>query len=746
MTAAARRRASCIAGSRRRAHRAALAALLLIALTTSVAPAAAQPATPSAASPQIGDTRVADPPVTFNQDIAPILHAHCAQCHRPGGAGPFNLLTFADASRRAAQLAAVTASGFMPPWKADGHPGEFVAQPRLTRDAVERIGRWARAPVEGPGTAPAPPRWPEGWYLGQPDLVVTLPDGYTLPGEPSDVFRIFAVPLPVTGTRYVRGIEFHPGNARVVHHANIRIDRSDGSRRLDTADPAPGYDGLLARSAEYPDGHFLGWTPGQIAPLVDADLSWRLDPGTDLVVQLHMQPSGKPEAVRPTIGFYFSDQPPTRTPSILRLGSQGIDIPPGDGRYVVEDRYTLPVDATLLAVQPHAHYRAADVTGTATFPDGATRTLIHIGGWDFRWQHVYRYSEPVRLPRGTTVAMRYVYDNSAENPRNPQQPPARVRWGQRSFDEMGDLWFQLATDSDADRSRLRGDVQTKMTAEDLIGLETMLASAPDDAELHDDAGVLALLLGRPAVAVSHFRASAGRRPQSAAAHYNVGTALTAAGLFDDAIAAYERALAINPRYAVALNNLGDTLMAVGRLADALPRYEAAVAADPTLPESRNNLGAVLWRRGDYPRAERALREALRLRPGYPEAHFNFGHLAIRTGDVAAAARHFRQAAAAKPEWVEAHTTAAWVLATAADPAVRAPAAAVELAGHAVALTARRDPRALDVLAVALASAGRFADAIGTAREALALAQPPLATAIAARLALFERGEAYVDRQ
>ena len=655
-------------------------------------------------------------------------------------------MTFADASRRAAQLAAVTASGFMPPWKADGHPGEFVAQPRLTRADVARIGRWAKAPIEGPGTAPEPPRWPDGWYLGEPDLIVTLPAGYTLPGEPSDVFRIFAVPLPVTGTRYVRGIEFHPGNARVVHHANIRVDRSDGSRRLDAADAAPGYDGLLARSAEYPDGHFLGWTPGQIAPLVDADLAWRLDPGTDLVVQLHMQPSGKPEAVRPSIGFYFSDHASTRTPSILRLGSQGIDIPAGEGRYLVEDRYTLPVDATLLAMQPHAHYRAADVTGTATFPDGTNRTLIHIGVWDFRWQHVYRYTEPVRLPRGTTVAMRYVYDNSAQNPRNPQLPPVRVRWGQRSADEMGDLWFQLATDSDADRTRLRGEVQAKMTAEDLIGLETLLASAPNDTELHDDAGVLALLLGRPAVAISHFRVTAERRPASAAAHYNLGTALTSAGLFDDAIAAYERALRIDPGYTKALNNLGDTLMASGRIADAIPRYEQSVALDPTMPESRNNLGAALWRRGEYARANRELREALRLRPGYAEAYFNLGHLAIRTGDVPAAARNFRLAAVSRPDWVLAVTTAAWVLATAADPAVRAAAVAVDSAERAVVLTGRQDARALDVLGVALASAGRFDEAVAAAREALGRSTPPLTAAIAARVTLYERREAFVDRQ
>ncbi len=685
-------------------------------------------------------------PVTFNHHIAPLLHSHCAQCHRPGGAGPFSLLTFAETAKRAAQLAAVTGSGFMPPWKADGHPDEFVAQPRLTPEEVARFARWASAPVEGPGKAPAPPTWPAGWYLGQPDLIVTLPAGYTLPGEPSDVFRIFAVPLKVSGTKYVRGIEFHPGNPRVVHHANIRIDRTNGSRRLDDADPAPGYDGLMARSAEYPDGHFLGWTPGQIAPLVDGDLAWRLDPGTDLVVQLHMQPSGKPEPVQPVIGFYFGDRPATRTPSILRLGSQGIDIPPGEGQYVVEDRYRLPVNTTLLAVQPHAHYRAKDVTGTATLPDGSTRTLIHIGNWDFRWQHVYRYTAPIRLPKGTTVAMRYVYDNSPENPRNPQVPTARVRWGQKSFDEMGDLWFQLATESEADRTVLGTEVQAKMTGEDLIGLETMLLSSPDDTELHDDAGVLALALGQPAAAVQHFAATAERRPESASAHYNLGTALTSAGLYDDAVVAYERALRLNPRYARALNNLGDTLVTIGRADEGIKRYEAAVAAEPQMPEARNNLGAALWRKGELLRAERELNEAIRLRPDYAEAYFNLGHTAVRDKRLADAAAHFRKAATLKDDWLVALTSAAWVLATAGDGSVRAPAEAVSFAERAARLTARRDARTLDVLAVSYASAGRFDDAVLTAREAQALADPALARQISARLAMFERREAFVDKQ
>ena len=198
----------------------------------------------------------------------------------------------------------------------------------------------------------------------------------------------------------MRGIEFHPGNARVVHHANIRIDRTAATRQLDEADPLPGYDGLMPRSAEYPDGHFLGWTPGQVAPLVAPELAWTLEPGSDLVVQLHLQPSGAVEQVLPEIGFFFSDRPPSRTPTILRLGSQGIDIPPGEARYVIRDAFTLPVDVDLLAVQPHAHYRAREIRGVADLPDGTSRLVMHIKDWDFRWQHVYREVDADRAAQG----------------------------------------------------------------------------------------------------------------------------------------------------------------------------------------------------------------------------------------------------------------------------------------------------------------------------------------------------------
>ena len=457
-----------------------------------------------------------------------------------------------------------------------------------------------------------PPKFPQGWLLGKPDLIATPAQAFTLPAQSADAFRIFAIRVPIDRRMYVRGIEFHPGNARVVHHANIRIDRTVATRRLDEADPLPGYDGLMPRSAEYPDGHFLGWTPGQVAPLVPADLAWTLEPGSDLVVQLHLQPSGAQEQVLPEIGFFFSDRPPTRTPTILRLGSQGIDIAPGESRYVIRDAYTLPVDVQLLALQPHAHYRAREIRGVAVLPDGTSRVLMHIKNWDFRWQHVYREVAPIRLPKGTRLSMQYTNDNSAVNVRNPQLPPARVLWGQRSNDEMGDLWFQLATDSDADRARLNAEILGKMTAEDIIGLETMLKVAPDDHELHDDVAMLYLGTDQPLKAVPHFEASARVQPDSAAARFNLGTALTVAGRLGEAAAAFEQALVRRPDYPQAHNNLGQVLLVQGKTGAALTHLLEAVRLDAANPQALFGLAETYAAVGSFDEALAALDRAIKL--------------------------------------------------------------------------------------------------------------------------------------
>jgi tetratricopeptide (TPR) repeat protein len=650
--------------------------------------------------------------VTFSRDVAPVVFTKCTQCHHPGGSAPFSLITYAEARTHATQMAIVAKNRIMPPWKVDPAGHQFIGLDPLTDAEIATIERWvADGAREGDRRdMPAPPTWTGGWQLGQPDLIVTMPAPFVLPAEGADVSRVFVLPLPVDRQRYVRGIEFRANSPRI-HHANIRIDATSASRELDEQDTTPGYNGIIVRSAVYPDGHFLGWTPGQAAPLLPAGLAWSLAPRSDLVVQLHLVPSGKPELIQPSIGLYFTDDPPTRTPVMLRLSNQQIDIPAGDARYVATDSFVLPVDVEVLAVQPHAHYRAREVLGTATLPDGSHRTLISIADWDLRWQHVYRYQTPLLLPKGTTVSMRYRYDNSAANPRNPATPPVRVPWGQESREEMGDLWLQVATKTAADRELLDRTFRAEWMATDAIGLESLIRRHPDRPALHDDVAVLYMELGRPADAVPHFEAALRLKPGSAAAHFNYGTALAGAGRREEAVAQYERALALRPGYAIAHNNLGTVLLQLGRSQPALASFREAARVDPQLGE----------------------------------AHLNVGLISRAIGDFPEAVARFRRAVELNPEWVTALSSLASVLAAAPDPAIRRPADAVGFAERAVRLTLRRDANTLDVLAVAHAAAGDFDRAVAIADEALALSpSAAIAAMIQSHRALFAQRRAYVS--
>src|SRR6516225_5167730 len=346
----------------------------------------------------------AQTPLTFTRDIAPIIWNRCSTCHRPGEIGPFSLITYEDVRRHATQIADVTARRLMPPWKPVPGKGDFQSARRLTDAELQLLQQWlASGAPEGDGSKRAAlPNWGDGWRMGHPDLVVAMPEDFVVPADGSDVFRTFVMPIPVSSARYVRAIEFHPGNPRVVHHANLGVDRTRSSRQLDLRDPDPGYAGSMERDARYPEGQLLGWTPGQAPHPVPDGTQWRLEPGSDLVVQLHLQLTGKRERVGVSVGFFFTTEPPTRTPVGLRLGSETIDIPAGEREYVVADQYRLPVDVDVLAVQPHAHNLARRMEARADLPDGTTRWLIAIDDWDFRWQDVYRYAKPFVLPKGTT--------------------------------------------------------------------------------------------------------------------------------------------------------------------------------------------------------------------------------------------------------------------------------------------------------------------------------------------------------
>jgi tetratricopeptide (TPR) repeat protein len=652
--------------------------------------------------------------VTFSRDVAPIIFEHCSSCHRPGEIGPFSLLTFQDVRPRASAIASVTRLHVMPPWKPEPGYGDFLGARRLSEAQIDTIQRWINdGAVEGnPSDLPPLPKFPEGWGLGQPDLVITMAEPYTLAAGGPDVLRNFVIPIPLKQTRYVRGVEFRPGNAGVVHHANMRIDRTATSRLLDQADPAPGFDGLITSGA-FPDGHFLGWTPGQLPPLADT-MAWRLDPDSDLVVQLHMHPGGQPEIVQPSIGFFFTDRPPERTPLMLRLGRQSVDISPGVANYVVEDHYVLPVDVHVYSVQPHAHFRAREIKGLATLPDGTRKSLIYIKDWDFNWQDVYRYAEPLALPRGTTLAMQYVYDNSANNRRNPDRPPRRVRWGQNSADEMGDLWIQVLARTAEDRKLLAADFGPKVMAEDAAGYETLLEADPGNVRLHDAVAVIYLALHRTEEAVAHLTEALRVNPDFELAHYNLATALVGLNRLNDAAEHFRRAAQIKPEFAAA----------------------------------RVNLGAVLRLQHRFDEAKSELDQALRLEPGNAVAHTNLGGILAAQGKPREAIAEYRLALEANPDLLEPLTSLAWTLATSPDAAIRQPADAGRLAGRADDLTNHQDVRVLDTLAAAYAAEGRFAQAISTEQRALDLTEAAgnrdAADQLRSHLELYRRNRPFRD--
>ena len=398
---------------------------------------------------------------TFNKDIAPILFANCATCHRAGEVAPFPLLTYQDAAKRAALIAAVTAARVMPPWLAEPGHGTFLNERRLTDAEIALIREWAAAgaPEGDAKDRPALPRFPEGWQAGTPDQIVTMGESYPVPADGPDQFRCFVLPLNLEKDTHVSGFEFRPGNRRVVHHAIIYVDATGAGRRL--AERAGGGGYRCVGGPGFPaSGAIGGWAPGADPRREDPDTALPVPRGSDLVVQIHYHPSGKPEQDQSTLGLHYSG-PATKGRAGMVLINRRIYIEPGNARHVVKASATVPQDVALVGITPHAHYLATDMKVDAYLPDGTKTPLIWIRDWDFNWQGQYRYAAPVRLPKGTRLDMEYVYDNSADNPQNPSNPPKRVTWGEETNDEMAIafLEFELPSPRDVPAFRLAALLQ-----------------------------------------------------------------------------------------------------------------------------------------------------------------------------------------------------------------------------------------------------------------------------------------------
>jgi Flp pilus assembly protein TadD len=623
---------------------------------------------------------------TWSRDIAPVLYQNCTTCHHPGGAGPFSLLTYADARRWAPQILNVTQSRLMPPWLPEPGYGDFADVRRLSDDDRALLKRWINGGMAQGDVKAAPPQphYNAQWQLGKPDVILQTAQPFTLAAGGTDVFRNLIMPNPLKETRYIRAMEILPSPASVVHHANLLIDRTASLRRMHPADwqrGIPGMELLMDAGNRFdPDSHFLFWKPDSPAPTEPEGMPWRLDAGNDLVLNIHMKPTGKPETVTAQVALYFTPDAPIHQPMLLQLdGDDQLNIPAGDSNFVVQDSLTLPVDVQVLGVYPHAHYLGRDMQGWAILPNGEKKWLVWIKDWDINRQSVYRYREPLLLPAGTVLHMKYSFDNSAANPHNPHSPPVRVTAGNRSDDEMSHLWLQVLP------------VNTP-------------ANAPDPRLLLEEAWM---------------RNRLSKSPQDGVSLYNLAAALAGENKFAEAAAVYEQELKLDPNNARALTALGAALEGAGQFDQAREHYRNAIAvaspADSGGCDARFDLARLEVRRVEYAEAEKEYRALLSACPEDAEMHSGLGAALLGEGRTEDAAREFRRAL----EMDAGDFTALYNLgAMAADAGKPEPAA--KLLEDAVRVKADSSDAHVK-LASAYAQRGRLSDALTQLRTAAALA-------------------------
>jgi tetratricopeptide (TPR) repeat protein len=564
------------------------------------------------------------PSITFQRDVAPIIYRHCAVCHQPGQAGPFSLLNYDDVKRHARQIARVIQIGYMPPWLPEHGYGDFEGEQRLTKAEIRTIADWVAegAPEGDAREAGAQPEIvAEGWRLGKPDLILKAGQPLRVPAGSADVFWNFTFRPQLSGRRYVKGIEIHPGGGgALVHHANLLLDRTHSADRLEAKAGSgfPGMELTLNRNPLDPPSHFLFWKPGSTPRFEQAGLAWRLDPGNVLVLNTHLQPSGKPEEVQPEIALYFTDEAPTRFPLLVELeADNSLDVPAGMRDFPIGDDFKLPIDVDVLAIYPHAHYLGKLLEAYATLPDGKRVWLIRIPDWNFDWQAVYRYKSPVALPAGSVVSMRFHYDNSAKNVRNPNHPPKRVVAGNRASDEMAHLWLQLLPRGRGDRRR----------------------------ELEE--------------AVERHRVE--KDPRNFSAHLNLGALLLSRLRTQEAIDQLQTALKLNASSAEAHDMLGSALRSVGRSQEAIGQFRAALRANPDYIEARYDLAASLARAGDYPGAIENFRPVIEAFPNDSRLRNEWGEMLARSGDLSGALQQFEKAIQLDPANRDAAKNRDWVL-------------------------------------------------------------------------------------
>lgn len=381
--------------------------------------------------------------VTYAEHVAPILNRACAPCHHPGDVGPFSIVGYENARKWARMIARVTEQRVMPPWPADDTGPEFKGDNRLSEREIELLRRWAEggAPRGDQGLEPSEPVFDKEWALGEPDLVLEMPQEHELAAEGRDEYWHFVLKPEIEEPVWVQAIDVKPGNRRIVHHVIAFIDENGASeRRIEPG--ALGYE-TFGGPGFVPDNALGGWAPGLRAMRSRPGTGILLKPGARVVMQVHYNKSGKPERDRTKMGLYLAKEPVDQPLGVAWLANPFIRIPAGEAKSVHKFEFPLRRAATVHALMPHMHLLGRTMKAEAILPDGQRLTLIHVPDWNFKWQLSYQLAEPLTLPAGTRVVLEALYDNSDGNPNNPFSPPQEVRWGEETKDEMMLLvaWF-----------------------------------------------------------------------------------------------------------------------------------------------------------------------------------------------------------------------------------------------------------------------------------------------------------------
>ncbi|MFO0927276.1 MAG: redoxin domain-containing protein [Gemmataceae bacterium] len=403
-----------------------------------------------------------DGKVTYHRDVAPILQTHCQGCHRPGEVGPFSLTTYKQAVNWAHDIKEYTRDRKMPPWKVVEGVG-FHNERRLTDRELATLAGWVDdgTPEGDPADAPKPATFTDGWQLGQPDLVLTVPEEVTVGPTGKDLFRCFVLPTGLTEDKFVVAVEVRPGNKRIVHHSLNFFDTSGQARELDVkekqrakkadeADRGPGYPvsmgiGFTPRPGTF--GGLGGWAPGQRARYLPDGYGYPLPKGADVVMQIHYHRNGREEADRTRIGLYFGKRPGLKPYKAAVIRGNFLVIPPRVDNYRVGGAIELLEDGELRSIMPHMHMLGRSIAVRLTPPGGEPSTLLKISDWDYNWQETYFLKQPIPFKKGTRVSVEATYDNSEGNPSNPFHPPAWVRFGEQTDNEMCFVFLGVTNDA-----------------------------------------------------------------------------------------------------------------------------------------------------------------------------------------------------------------------------------------------------------------------------------------------------------